>query len=53
MNHTARDHPHLPGITPRVALALDPIIFSAPRQALSGFDFEEEITGMKVTVCVP
>jgi len=40
-------------ITPEAVLTLDPIIFSTPRKVLSGFNLEEEVASMEVTVRVP
>ena len=34
-------------------LGLDPIVFSTPKNVLSGFNLGEEVTGMEVTVRVP
>jgi len=41
------------GVASETVLALDPIIFSTPRKVLSGFGFEEEVTGVEVAVRVP
>jgi len=41
------------GITPETALALDPIVIATLRTVLPRFDFEEEVAGVKVTICVP
>ena len=41
------------GITPETVLAFDPIVPSTAGKVFSGFDFEEQITGVEVTVCAP
>ena len=40
------------GIAFSTPLGLDPIVFSAAESVLSGFNFDEEVTGMEVTVRV-
>jgi len=48
----ARSRADLLGITLRHP-SLDPIIPSTPRKVLPGFDFEEQISGVEVTVRAP
>ena len=49
----ARGRAHLLGITLETILALDKIALLTPGKVLSSFDFDEQITGVEVTIRAP